>query len=262
MIFKALEKSAKEIIFKPYILLPMLIVAIVSFLSNQLNGILFQRILSDIVLHGDVMSELDPIILLLTNYPTELVIMIISGIVVLFVTIIAMVSIAKFANGKSIVESINDSVLSWKENLGLTIFILAMVVLLFGIWGGAILLANGIDFILGGILSEVIYFVIVPIVSVALVIIFAVKLSFVIPSFAEGSKIREAIEESWEFTYKKFWSTFAFIVILLIIVFLVAWIFDILAVNILELELPIVILGEMIYSTFFVVGISNYFYSK
>ena len=122
MIFRALKESTKTLILKPYILLPMLIVSIISYLVIEATSGLFERYFTDLLLYGEVISEFDPLFFIISNYPIELILLLISGIIMIFVSVSAIVMIAKFCNGKGFVESINLAVMEWKRNIGIVIF--------------------------------------------------------------------------------------------------------------------------------------------
>jgi len=243
-------------------MLPMLIVSIVTYLLAELSGGLIEKFVTDILLYGDAIAGLDPILYMLGAYPLDVAVLILTGIITLFVTVIAFVSVSKFCDGKGFVESINSSVMEWKRNLGLVIFGAIIVFLFFAIWNGALFVIDFIDTLLGGALGPLIYYLIIPIVTIILIVIFAIKLSFVLPAFAQGDKVKESIQKSWEVTNDSFWNALVFVVIVLVISFIISQIFLYLSLNILEIEIILLSIGEIISMTFIALGISNYYYQR
>jgi len=262
MIFKALKESTKTLVLRPYILLPMLIVSIISYLLIEATSGLFERYFTDLLLYGDVISEFDPIVFMITNYSVELILILISGIIMIFATVCAIIMIAKFCNGKGFVESINGTVMEWKRNLGIVIFGVIVFFLFFAILFAVTGVLDWFNNITAGVLGPLIYYIILPIVMLILTVLFAVKLSFVIPAFADGEKVKGAIQKSWEITNDSFWNALVFVLILVIIAFLVSQIFLFLSLNFIELEIVLLSLGEIISTTFFVLGISYYYYLR
>jgi len=262
MIFKALTKSTKTLILRPYILLPMLIVSIISYLLIEATAGLFERYFTDLLLYGDVISEFDPIIFIISNYPVELILLLISGIVMLFATVSAIIMIAKFCDEKGFVESINSTVMEWKRNLGLVIFGVIVLFLFFVILFAISGIFDWINNITAGFFGPIIYYIIIPIILLFLVLLFAIKLAFVIPIFAQGEKIKEAIQKSWEATNKTSLNVLVYVLILIVITFLIYQLFMFLSLNIIELEIVLLSAGEIISTTFFVLGISYYYYLR
>ena len=252
MIFRALKESTKTLILRPYILLPMLIVSIISYLFIEATTGLFERYFTDLLLYGDIISEFDPIIFIISNYPIELILLLISGIIMIFVSVLAIIMIAKFCNGKGFVESINSTVMEWTRSLGLVIFGAIIFFLLFAVLFAVTGILDWLNNITAGTLGPLIYYIILPIVLLFLVLLFAVKLAFIIPIFADGEKIRESIQKSWGTTDKTSLNVLAFILILVIITFLISQLFLFLSLNIIELEIVLLSAGEIISTTFFV----------
>ena len=262
MIFRALKESTKTLVLRPYILLPMLIVSIISYLIIEATAGLFERYFTDLLLYGDVVSQFDPLFFIITNYPIELILLLISGIIMLLVTVSAFIMISKFSNNKSFAESINSTVMEWKRNLGLVIFGAIVLFLFFIIWFVVTGVLDWFNNITTGVLGPIIYYIIIPIVTLVLVVLFAVKLAFVIPAFANDEKVKNAIQKSWEVTNNSFWNALAFILILVIITYLISQLFLFLSLNILELEIVLLSAGEIISATFFALGISYYYYVR
>jgi membrane-anchored glycerophosphoryl diester phosphodiesterase (GDPDase) len=262
MILGGLTESAKTIAFKPYVLIPMLIVVIVQYLMTEATTGLISGYVSDLILYGEALSQIDPVLFILGNYPLEIILLIISGIIMLFVTIIAFVSISKISNDTGFISAINSSVMEWKRNLGLVIFGLLVTVLFFAIFFGILYVLDFIDTITGGVFGALIYFIIVVALIVVLATIFTVKLAFTLPAFAQGEKVRDAIQRSWEMTNDSFWNALIFVLILVIITVAIYLLFLFLSINILELEIILLSLGEIISMTFFILGISHYYYKR
>jgi len=262
MILGGFIESAKTIALKPQVLLPMLIVTIFGYLLNEATIGLLQGYITDLVLYGEVVSQINPVIYILGNYPIELLLLIISGIIMLFITAIAFVSISKITNNTGFIKAINSSVMEWKRTLGLTIFGIITIFLFFIAFFGILYVFDFIDTLTGGIFSSLIYFILVIAIIVILGAIFTVKLAFTIPAFAQGEKVRDAIQSSWEMTNESFWNALIFVFILTIITVLIFLAFLFLSINILEAEMILVSIGSILSMTVFGVGISQYYYQR
>ena len=149
MIWGAIEKSTKTLIFKPHIMIPMLMVSIVSYLLTDFSAGLLENFVNDIFLYGDVIAEFNPVLYMIGTYPMEIILLVLGGIVALFVTVVAFMSISKFCDGEGFVKSINSSVMEWKKTIGLVIFGLIVFFLFFVIWNIAMLIINFICFATG-----------------------------------------------------------------------------------------------------------------
>jgi membrane-anchored glycerophosphoryl diester phosphodiesterase (GDPDase) len=86
---------------------------------------------------------------------------------------------------------------------------------------------------------------------------------FAIPALVE-SEVKEAFGESWKFTQKRFWKTTAYLILtgLIIIIFgsLINFAGTLIAGTF--IELIVLAIGEIFTSLYFIVAITNYFYSK
>ena len=261
MILEAIKDSTKTLIFKPFILIPMIIISIVSYLLIEATSGLLENYLNDIFLYGETLMEIDPFSYILGTYPGEVILLLLAGIVMLFASAIAFISIAKFCNKKSFAESINSSIMEWKRTIGFVIFWIIVGFLFFAIWFGIVSVLDWINNATGGALSILINALFI-IVSIILAVIFTIKLAFVLPAFAEGENLRNAIQKSWDVTKNSFWNALAFIVIILVIVYLINYIFLELSLIFVDIEVLLLSIGEIISTTFFALGISYYYYKR
>jgi hypothetical protein len=260
MFLASLEKTLKSIIFNPLVVLPMLLASIFSYLSMEFTGFVLERPITDMVLYYDSFTSSDLLGIILHRYMPEILIMVFSGLLVLFVTIVCALAVTNFALGIKIGESINKAVLDLKKSLSLTFFIAItgfLTLVLFLILNNIFifihdLLPQGIDLIFN--------IVIFPLFLLILLIILITKLGFVFPALLDNN-IREAIKKSWEFTNNNFWISFILIIITFIIAILIVSISDYIGVLI-ELSWLFWILGEAIALTFIVLSISFYYFNN
>ena len=222
MIFEALKKTGKDFVSKPQVLLPMLVIALAGILLENLTSWTIEGILADIILYSESLAEIDFFGYIISHYPLEIITMLVTGFVILVITLIAAVSIARMANGKGFVEAVNSSVLEWKRTIGLAVFSLIVLGLLGFFWYIILGFFALIDTLTGGVLGGIIYFLIIPLILIILVAILMTKLVFVLPAFADGEKVRDAIQKSWDFSNKSMLKSFVFIIIVLAITYVVS----------------------------------------
>jgi hypothetical protein len=254
------EKAAKNIVFKPAILIPMLVVGLFVLVSEMLTNWVIERPLIDMFLYANEIPTSNLLQVMIANYPLEIVTMIIGGIIMLFVSIVAFLSIAKFASGKGVVESINDCVMEWKKSLALTVFALiagfvALVLVFIIAWiFESLLLIMGTN-----MLSEFFGVILFPLIYIVIFIIFITKLSFVLPAMNKDNP-RQAVQKSWEFTNEQFGNALAFIIVNVIITYAIILIFSFISFWLEDVDFIIKIIGEAIAVTFFILAISYYYF--
>jgi hypothetical protein len=252
MVFSDLFVSIMQIVTKPYFLVPMLILLIVSGAATVVNSWALERPFTDFVLYYDSVPTDNLVGVMLANYPIELTVMFVMGAVLSVIGMMGMLAIVRLAKGEKIVEAINDSVKDWKKALAITIIFWAAF-LIGGVVFSAITMIGDLNLLLGQILA-LIFFIIV--------FVIIIKSVFAIPALSD-KEAKKAIQESWKFTNKRFWGTVLIIILALLIAFIGN--FAITQLGILLgglLELPLAIIGEAFGTTYFIVAITNYFYQK
>ena len=261
MFLGSIEKAAKSVIFKPTILLPMLVLGVFVLLSELLSNWVLERPIAEIFLYPNSFSATNLLQVMLMRYPLELTTMLISGVIMIFVSVVVFISITKFASGKSVIEAINESVIEAKKSIGLTIFVIVAgflaIIALFAItWIFEQLLLIFGATVIGDFVGLILY----PLVALILVILFLTKLSFILPALV-ANDVRHAVAKSWEFTNTNFWKSFVFIIINLIIVYIILQIFSFIGLAIGEFDFISSIIGTAIAVTFFILAISYYYFN-
>jgi hypothetical protein len=257
----SIEKAVKNIIFKPTILLPMIVMGVFVLLAELLSNWVLQRPIADMFLYPNAFSATNLLQMMLTRYPLELTTMLISGVIMIFVSVVVFISITKFASGKSVIEAINESVIEAKKSIGLTIFVIVAgflaIIALFAItW-----IFEQLLLILGtSLIGDFVGLILYPIVALILIILFLTKLSFILPALV-ADDVRHAVQKSWEFTNTNFWQSFVFIIINLIIVYIILQIFSFIGLAIGDFDFISSIIGTAIAITFFILAISYYYFS-
>ncbi len=261
MFLGSIEKAVKNIIFKPTILLPMIVMGVFVLLAELLSNWVLQRPIADMFLYPNAFSATNLLQMMLTRYPLELTTMLISGVIMIFVSVVVFISITKFASGKSVIEAINESVIEAKKSIGLTIFVIVAgflaIIALFAItW-----IFEQLLLILGtSLIGDFVGLILYPIVALILIILFLTKLSFILPALV-ADDVRHAVQKSWEFTNTNFWQSFVFIIINLIIVYIILQIFSFIGLAIGDFDFISSIIGTAIAITFFILAISYYYFS-
>ena len=261
MFLGSIEKAVKNIIFKPTILLPMIVMGVFVLLAELLSNWVLQRPIADMFLYPNAFSATNLLQMMLTRYSLELTTMLISGVIMIFVSVVVFISITKFASGKSVIEAINESVIEAKKSIGLTIFVIVAgflaIIALFAItW-----IFEQLLLILGtSLIGDFVGLILYPIVALILIILFLTKLSFILPALV-ADDVRHAVQKSWEFTNTNFWQSFVFIIINLIIVYIILQIFSFIGLAIGDFDFISSIIGTAIAITFFILAISYYYFS-
>ncbi len=257
MFLKSLEKALKGIIFSPQTLIPLLVVVLVSFVSVQLTSWVLERPLTDIFLYYETMGQNNLLYLFLTQYPFEIATMIITGIIILFVTVVALMSLAHFASGKKFIKAVNDAVMEWKKSLALTIVAIIIGFLLLV----AFFVINFIFDLLYSLgieaLNSFLALILMPLIIVIIGIILTIKFAFVLPAMIK-EKPKKALQKSWDFTNNKFWLSFVFVLVLGIIVFLLWSVIPYIGF-LLGIDIIFDLIGEILAVTFFGLAISYYY---
>lgn len=259
MFLASLEKSLKAIVLKPAIMFPMLIATLVSIFSMNLTSFVLEKPLSEMLFHLDVIMTSDLIAILISRYWIELIIMIVSGFIVFFVSIVAFISLSKFTKKENVVESINFAVSNVKKAISLTFFIFITSVSLFIIFQLFLFIIDIFYLILPEEINFFIALFVIPVIMGVIIVIFITKLGFTLPALIDNN-IRNAIKKSWEFTDKKFWISFVYIIVILLIAIIILSAFTNIGI-IFELSLLFSSIGEIISMTFIGLAISYYYFN-
>ncbi|MFA5125880.1 MAG: hypothetical protein WC462_02670 [archaeon] len=252
MVLSDLFTSLMQILFRPWILLPMIIILLVSGAISITNSWALEGPLNDFVLYYDTIPNDNLLGVMLANYPLEIASMLVFGFILSIIGIIGMISVSRMIKGDGFIDAINDSVGDWKKAGALTI-VLWLYFIIFGF-------AFSTAFALSSI-NEIISLIFVTIFLVSALVVL-VKVAFIFPALI-GREPKKAIQETWKFTDKKFWGTVALIisasfislvglVIISQIGVIVGGIFDVL----------LSIIGEAFGTTYFIAALTNYFYAK
>jgi len=252
MMFASLFATLMQVVTKPYFLLPAIIVLLFSAGTSMIANSALERPMIDFILYPDMLPSDSVFGILFTNYPFEIISIIACGILLSIVSIIAFMSISRLAMGEKFVEAINSSVADWKKAIALTIVIIFAFLIAIILISAVLALS-----IINPIISLILF-----IVALIVIIVVLVKIAFVIPALIE-SEAKQAIQETWKYTNKRFWKTIALVALSGVIGVVGTLILIQIGIFIGPAgELPFEILGESFGSTYFIASITNYFYAK
>lgn len=226
---------------------------IISTAITLLMSSILERPMIDIILYPDLFPSEAIMGVFLTEYPFEILLSIVMAFAMTTLGVVALSSTARIAQGEKLVKSINKSMKEIRKALGVAIvFWGALIFALFTLT--MIGVVTGINDLIGFILF---------IIFLIIIFVILVKTVFVIPALS-NKELKEAFKESWKFTQKRFWKALLFVLLsLLISAILGTIIYSIgLALSGTIVELVILAIGETITSLYFIVAITNYFYSK
>lgn len=260
MIFKALNETLGKIVFNPLTLLPLTALTIFGiFISDFIFGI-NDRLITDIILNYEVFEESNILFILITQYPIELILTLLTGLVGLTLVLIAVFSIIRTAKKESIIDAIDNSIKDWKKAITLA-FYTGITLFLWTI--GMFILINLFQLIESLItpLKGILILFIFPIILFGSMALILTKTIFVLPAIIDMN-LKKAIQESWNFTNKKFWNAFLFIIILMIISAALGFL-GVIITQIVGADFELVInYGiEIVSSTFFILAIAYYYYA-
>jgi len=252
MVLKDIFVSFVEVISKPWILIPMILVMIISAALSIVSTWLLEKPFLDFILYFDTIPGDNLLGTLLFNYPLELAGLAIIGIIMSTIGVIGIMSIVRMVQKEGLVDAINESAKEWVKALAISIIFWIAFLIISAIYMVATLATN-INAIFGGIVI-LIFFVIL--------FVILVKVVFTFPAMMEKDA-KKSIQESWKFTNKRFWGTIALVLIAAIISFIVATLLSMAGLTLGGyFEIPLDIIGEAFGSTYFIAVITNYFYSK
>ena len=249
--------SLAEIVFKPYYLLPIIGVIIISTVLMALFGGILERPVTDLVLYFDEIPQDNLLGILLFSYPIEILEMLILSLFMSIVSLIGMISVSRMAKGEGLVNSVNQSISEWRKALGVVVIVWVVAIIFFAVAS----LITSVEAI-NGLIMIILYLALFVIASALLI-----KAIFVLPALTEEKETKKAIALGFDFTNRvgiiKFLSIIVFLG-LAIAIALIGWIL-IYQVGIIlgvAFEFPAMVIGEAFGTAFFVTAITNYFYSK
>jgi hypothetical protein len=260
MILNSIEKSVKNMIFNPLTLIPMLVIVIVSAVSTEFTSFILERPLTELFLYYDTFMTSDFGFIFISRYLFEIIAAIVSGFIVLAITIMGFLAIANYAKKGEIFDAINKGFSNITKAASLAFY--GIVVLFLGFVALA-LLQGVFDFlysIFPDNINAILALIVFPLILLILFCTYLTKLSFVLPA-AIDHNVRDAIKSSWEFTNDKFWNAFVFVLILIIICILIISIINYIGILI-ELDFIFGLIADLISMTFFGLGISYYYFNK
>jgi len=252
MVLKDIFVSFVEVVTKPWILIPMILVMIISTALSVASTWLLERPFLDFILYFESIPSGDLLGTLLFNYPLELIGMAIIGLIMSTIGVIGAMSIVRMVQKEGLVDAINESAKEWIKAFAISIIFWVAFLIIAAIFS-VVTLAADLNVNLGTIIS-IVFFVIL--------FVILVKVIFTFPAMVEKDA-KKAIEESWKFTKKRFWATVVLVLISGVISFVVAALLSMAGVTLGGyFEIPLDIIGESFGSTYFIAVITNYFYSK
>jgi len=241
-----------QLVFKPQILIPFIILTIASAAVTEVSGFALDKPLNDLVLLNGNLPTDNLLGFFLFSYPLEIATLIIVGSIMFGVGVIAIMSVARMTKESGLVEAINDSVMDFGKTAGAVVLFWALFIIIAVVFTIAGLISS-IDST-AGIIATWIFIIII--------FIAFVKLFFTFPALIKKD-LKKALLESWDFTNKRFWGSFALIIIAGIIAFVLSLAISEIGILIGGLaEVLLTTLGDIASITFFVAVVTNYFYSK
>jgi hypothetical protein len=220
---------------------------------NYFTSWVLERPLTDMILYGNIFTEGDPMALFISNYPVEILVMLLTGIIGLTFFVVSFVILSKIANGKSFSSATDESV----KEIGKSF---AMVIVIFL----ALLALTGIFYMLTGIIASIpLLAIIVQWIIMIIVAIISFKLVFVFSALAEKkSTTKSAIADSWKFTNGKTLKTIFFLLILCAILIVFAFAANVATGFLGDANEAIInSAGEVIFTTFLGLALAYYYYS-
>lgn len=253
MIFSPVSKAFKTMAANPLVLLPVAVTVMAAQVINYFTGWVLERPLTDMVLYGNIFTEGDPLALFIANYPVEIIVMLVTGIIGMTFFAVSFVILSKVAGGKSFSNATDEGV----KEIGKS-FALVMAIFF------ALLALSGFAYLLTGIIAAVpLLALIIQAIIILIAAIIVFKLAFVFPALAEKkSTTKGAIAASWEFTNGKTIKTIFFFLLLCLVLF--AFAFAANAATDLTGEAGetiITMVGEIIFTTFLGLALAYYYYS-
>jgi len=253
MIISNLITSFLQLIFKPKVWIPLLAMLLISLAVTQAMSIILEAPMMDIILYPNTFPIENIASVFLTQYPIEILSSIVIAFLMTTLGIVAFNSTSRIAQGTKLIPAINESMKEIRKAIGMAIilwsaFLFALFVLTI------ITVIMGINELIGLIL--LLFFIII-------ILVVIIKTVFALPALNEN-EVKEAFSKSWKFTQKRFWKATLYLILTALIIIIVGSLIDyvvsLLTGNI--LELVIIAIGEIFTSLYFVVAITNYFYSK
>ncbi|MEK6958733.1 MAG: hypothetical protein AABW59_01670 [archaeon] len=250
MIVKSIFSAIKDTFLRPLNLIPMLIVALASLTLGNLTSWALEKPLSDMILYPEVFMTSDLYVIAFNNYLPEMLVLFATGVVVTVLSVISMLTLARISKGDSLMEAINDSTSELTKSTALVVIITVASIILFAVLG-AIASLTDINFNLAFILGAI---------YLILILIVLAKVAYTIPALVKAKNVKIAIQDSWEFTNDKFLSSFAFLVVIIIVIMLISALLG--QVDLFTGEdffLPIFIANQTISGTFLALALGHYY---
>ena len=260
MIISAVVNSFKTIVSKPILFIPILISILFGKVLAQATVWAWIPIADIFTMWGS--STENPFLALIISNPIEIGAILVSAIIGLTVSVIALDFLARIVNEQKFMEAVNDAVVDWKKALAIAItFSLATIVFM----------ALGIFIVELGAINELISFILL--IALYLVTFFAIiKMVFVFPAMTEEKKAKEAMQKSWRFLtdYGAFGKALAFIILVSAIIILIDLVTLTIATALLQAGITdeiiidniIPVLEDMVITSFAGVAIASYYFNK
>jgi uncharacterized membrane protein len=213
-----------------------------------------EKPLTDMTLYENIFIEGNPIAILLTKYPIEILVIILSSLIGFAFFSAAFVILARFAKGEKFSDAVNNGVSQLRNLLTVSIILLVAFISLAGIFYFILSLASfneGVTTIVGW----------------ALIIIYAIialKLCFVLAALSEKkATAKSAFAKSWEFTNGKMIKT----IILFILLGIILTVATLAMYSLMTLagpngEYAVNLIGEIIMTTFIGLALAYYYYAE
>lgn len=253
MILSNLFASLMQLIFKPKIWIPLLGTLIISTAVTLGMSFLLQGLILDITLYSNI-TDAQPIFsVIITQYLFEIIIAIVLAFFMTVIGVISFMSTSRISQGEKLVKAINTSVNEYRKAVGIAIIFWGTFIFAFFL-GIIISIISGIQELVAMVLM--LFLIIIAIVVL-------IKTIFTIPALNKN-EVREAFKLSWKFTQKKFWNTFFYLILLILIILVAGSIFYQIELIIMGtiIDLPLLALFETFPSLLTIISITNYFYSK
>ena len=253
MIFSNLITSFLQLIFKPKVWVPLLAMLIISLAMTQFMSVVLEGPMSDIILYPDTFPSENIMSVFLTQYPVEILVAIAAAFLMTVLGVIAFNSITRIVQGSGLISSINESMIESRKAFGIAI-----------VFWGAFLFALFCLTIIGVItgISDIIGLILFILFAIIIFVVI-VKTIFVLPALNDN-EIKPAFIKSWKFTQKRFWKATLYIFLAGLVSLIIGSVIYsaglFFAGSI--IELIILAIGETFTSLYFIVAITNYFYSK
>lgn len=259
MILNAIEKSLKQMIFNPVVLLPALILSILVFVLENYIGFVLERALADIFLFGEELIGENFLFLLFTMYPFEIVILIFMGFVMITFTTITWSIYSRVSNSKKFIEAVNESILDYKKAISVSIFFYLAGFVFFALLIILTIIVNTFGIFLGEMIFGFISIVIMPLLLLVLMLLFLTKVIFIFCTIIESNG-KEIIQKSFDFSNKKIVSSIFIVFLTFFSYYLITVVFSYIGLYFIDAELVFEVIGQTIGFSFLALTISHFYF--